>query len=129
MGREAGAVVAGVPDPADIRLRLARVHGLRVPCGEAVTMPAATAAARALRTALRPDVAVFASAGGAGPVLTVLQLVSDSDHDGARGPRRGSPVKALMWITASSRPTKTTWRVICGRSDASTCRSWTGLSP
>ncbi|WFE47737.1 hypothetical protein [Verrucosispora sp. WMMD1129] len=79
MGMEAGAIVAGVLDPADIRPRLARGRGLRIPLGETVTMPVAAAAARSLRIALRPDVAVFASSSGGGPMLTVLQLVSDSD--------------------------------------------------
>jgi hypothetical protein len=76
---EAGALAAGVPSPADIRSRLVRGRPLIIALGETVTMPAATAAARALRTALRPDVAVFASHGGGGPSLTVLQLVSDAE--------------------------------------------------
>ncbi len=79
MGMVAGTTVARVPDPADNYLRLARGRGLRIPLCETVTMPAATAAARALRIALRPDVAVFASPSGEGPMLRVLQLVSDSE--------------------------------------------------
>jgi hypothetical protein len=75
----AGANAAGVPDPADLRLRVARGRGLVVVLDETVTMPAAAAAARALRVALQPDMAVFASAGGQGPILTVLQLVSDTE--------------------------------------------------
>jgi hypothetical protein len=79
MGMEAGKIVAEALDPANVRLQLARGHGLRIHLGENVTMPAATAAARALRTALQPDVAVFASHRGGGSILTVLQLVSDSE--------------------------------------------------
>ncbi|MGI5524527.1 hypothetical protein ACQEUX_26815 [Micromonospora sp. CA-259024] len=75
----AGAIAAGVPDPADLRRRVARGRGLVVVLDETVTMPAATAAARALRVALQPDMAVFASAGRQGPIVTVLQLVSDSE--------------------------------------------------
>ncbi|WP_144122742.1 hypothetical protein [Catellatospora sichuanensis] len=44
-------------------------------------MPAATAAARALRIALEPDAHVIASPGttGRGPILTVLRLVTESE--------------------------------------------------
>jgi hypothetical protein len=70
-----------VPDPVDIRLRVARGRRLVISLGETVTMPAATAAARALRVALQPDLIVIASPSraGRGPTLTVLQLVTDSE--------------------------------------------------
>jgi hypothetical protein len=76
---KAGAVAAEALDPAEIRLRLVRGRGLVIPLDETVTMPAAMTAARALRTALQPDVAVFASPRARGPMLTVLQLASDSE--------------------------------------------------
>jgi hypothetical protein len=76
---EMEVAAAGVPDPADIRLRLVRGRALVISLDETVTMPAATAAARVLRTALQPDVAVIASPRARGPILTVLQLVSDSE--------------------------------------------------
>ncbi|GGN18713.1 hypothetical protein GCM10010109_31940 [Actinoplanes campanulatus] len=47
-------------------------------------MPIATAAARDLKSALGPDVAVFASARGRGPVLTVLRLVSAEEASSVR---------------------------------------------
>jgi hypothetical protein len=66
-------------DPAGIRRRLARGHGLTVSLGPSLTMPEATAVAQALRSALGPDVAVIASPKGGGPILRVLQLASDAD--------------------------------------------------
>ncbi|RZT77819.1 hypothetical protein EV382_0982 [Micromonospora violae] len=84
MDTGAGAIAAGVPDPADLRRRVARGRGLIVVLDETVTMPAATAAARALRVALQPDMTVFASAGRQGSILTVLQLVSDSEAAAVR---------------------------------------------
>ncbi|MEU7587285.1 hypothetical protein AB0A95_13395 [Micromonospora sp. NPDC049230] len=57
----AGAIAAWVPDPAELRRRVARGRGLVVVLDETVTMEAATAAARTLRVALQPDMAVFAS--------------------------------------------------------------------
>ncbi|MFI5898237.1 hypothetical protein ACIA5D_49980 [Actinoplanes sp. NPDC051513] len=52
-----------------------------IPLDESVTMPAATAAARALSVALQPDVIVIASPSRAGrrSALTVLQLLTDSE--------------------------------------------------
>ncbi|TMM33391.1 MAG: hypothetical protein E6F99_24235 [Actinobacteria bacterium] len=80
MELEAGAIPAGLPDPVDIRVRVARGHRLVICLDETVDMPAATAAAQALRIALEPDVHVIASPSttGRGPILTVLQLVTDS---------------------------------------------------
>ena len=79
MGSRAAATPAGVPDPVDIRLRVARGRRLVIPLGEAVTIPAAAAAAQALQVALKPDVIVIASptTAGGGPALTVLQLLTD----------------------------------------------------
>lgn len=68
-----------MPDPADLRRRAARGHGLHIPLGETVTTAAATEVARALQVALGPDMAVFASPRGGGPILTVLQLLSDAE--------------------------------------------------
>src|SRR5947209_20374032 len=80
MELEAGAMPAGLPDLVDIRVRVARGHRLVISLDETVDMPAATAAAQALRIALEPDVHVIASPSrtGRGPILTVLQLVTDS---------------------------------------------------
>lgn len=77
----AEVVLAGVPDLVDIRQRVARGRRLVITLGETVTMPAATAAARALRVGLPPDVHVFASQSSAahGPTLMVLQLVSEAE--------------------------------------------------
>ncbi|MFI6236629.1 hypothetical protein ACIBD9_23975 [Micromonospora sp. NPDC050784] len=80
----ADAIAPGVPDPADLRRRVARGRGLVVVLNETVTMPAATATARALRVALQPDMAVLASAGRQGPILTVLQLIGDSEATAVR---------------------------------------------
>jgi hypothetical protein len=70
-----------VPEPVDIRLQVARGRRLVISLDVTVTMRAATAAARALGVALRPDVIVIASPSiaGRGPALTVLQLVTDSE--------------------------------------------------
>lgn len=76
---EVRPIAAGAPDPAEIRLLLIRGRGLLIPLDESVTMSAAMTAARTLRAALQPNVAVFASPRLPGPVLTVLQLVSDSE--------------------------------------------------
>src|SRR3712207_4425004 len=86
MGSRAEATPAGVPDPADIRLRVARGRRLVIPLGKTVTMPAAAAAARALQVALKPDMIVIASptTAGRGPTLTVLQLLTDSEAAAVR---------------------------------------------
>ncbi|MFV2105700.1 hypothetical protein [Micromonospora sp. LOL_015] len=42
-------IAAGVPDPSDIRQRVARGRGLFISLDEAVTMPTATVTARALQ--------------------------------------------------------------------------------
>lgn len=73
-----------MPDPAGIRSRIARGRRLVVPLDETVTMPAASAAAQALRVALGPDVAVIAAQLAQGSILTVLQLVSDSEATAVR---------------------------------------------
>ncbi|GAA0430264.1 hypothetical protein Aca07nite_38980 [Actinoplanes capillaceus] len=75
----AAGTIAALPDHADIRSRVARGRALVLRLDETVSISAATAAARSLRGALPSDVTVFASPGGRGPVLTVLQLVSDSE--------------------------------------------------
>lgn len=72
-------IVAGVPDPSDIRQRVARGRGLFISLDEAMPMPTAALTARALQVALGPDVVVFASPQGRGPVLTVLRLVDDEE--------------------------------------------------
>lgn len=81
MELEAGAILAALPDPADIRLRVARGRRLVIPLGEAVDLRAAFAAAEALRIALPLDVLVIASPArtGSGPTVTVFQLVADSE--------------------------------------------------
>ena len=79
MDLEAETSAVEVPDPADIRLRLARGRGLVIPLDETVSMPTATAAARRLHAALQPDVTVFVSGKGRGPVLTALQLVNEAE--------------------------------------------------
>jgi hypothetical protein len=62
-------------DPVGIRRQLTRGgRGLSLPLGRDVTMAQASASARRLETALGPDVTVFASPGGGGPILRVLQL-------------------------------------------------------
>lgn len=72
-------ITAAVPDPADVRARLARGRGLRISLGEAATTPAAEAATRVLRQALGADFTVFCTPGGGGAVLTVMQLVSEPE--------------------------------------------------
>jgi hypothetical protein len=76
---------ADVPDPEEIRRRLARGHPLSILLGKTATMAAADAAARALRTALPSDVDAFSSPDlGEGPTVTVLQLVTDSQAAAVR---------------------------------------------
>jgi hypothetical protein len=73
-------IAAGVPDPSDIRQRVARGRRLFIPLDEALTMSTATTAARALQAAIGSDVTVFAAQPqGRGLVLTVLRLVSDEE--------------------------------------------------
>ncbi|GAB4055301.1 hypothetical protein [Catellatospora paridis] len=81
MELEAGAILAGLPDPVDIGRRVTRGGRLVIRLDEARDMPAATAAAQALRVALQPDVHVIASPGttGRGPTLTVLRLVTEAE--------------------------------------------------
>ncbi|KAA2252469.1 hypothetical protein F0L68_36125 [Solihabitans fulvus] len=69
------------PEPADIRRQVTRGHRLVVHVDPAADMPAVTAAARALRTALPADLVVIASptVAGGGPGLTVLRLVAEEE--------------------------------------------------
>jgi hypothetical protein len=94
-----------VPDPVDIRLRVARGRRLVISLDETVTVPAATAAARALRVALQPDLIVIASPSraGRGPTLTMLQLVTDSEAATVRPAQKNLVApKSDRWPARSS---------------------------
>src|SRR4051794_14491243 len=74
-----GADRGGLPDSDAIRRRVARGRRLAVSLDETMQMPAVVAAARALQTTLSPDMRVIASpaTAGRGPILIVLQLITD----------------------------------------------------
>lgn len=82
----AARAIPEVPDPADVRRRVARGRPLRISLGETVTMSEAEAAGRALQAALPPDVLVIVSSIGKvkGPSLNVLQLVTDAEAAAVR---------------------------------------------
>jgi len=75
-------IPAGLPDPADIRRRVARGRSLTIPIDKGVPMSAVSAAAAALQRELPRDMLVNPSS--LGPVLHVLQLISDAEAEALR---------------------------------------------
>ncbi|MEU8007449.1 hypothetical protein AB0B66_40350 [Catellatospora sp. NPDC049111] len=80
------AILAGLPDAADLARRVTRGGRLVIGLDDATDMPTATATAAALRIALQPDVHVIASPGttGHGPRLTVFRLVTAAEAETLR---------------------------------------------
>jgi hypothetical protein len=76
-----GADSGGLPDPGAIRRQVARRRRLVVPLDDTMDMPAVMAIAQALQATLSPDMRVIAAPpmAGRGPILTVLQLITDAE--------------------------------------------------